>query len=137
MIPLFPTQPLALSSGLLFGTTEVIMGKQLPWRITLQPMRIGDKCHTSIRIDQGFRQNVSCSPYAQSAVQGALCTIFSTTLAASIAFSFAQGLGRTFAQKMIDSEVGGEPGKGDNAAQKVGSLRQHTSSMQCRSDLPG
>ena len=40
MIPLFPTQPLALSSGLLFGTTEVIMGKQLPWRIALQPVRI-------------------------------------------------------------------------------------------------
>ena len=39
MIPLFPTQPLALSSGLLFGTTEVIMAKQLPWRITMQPMR--------------------------------------------------------------------------------------------------
>ena len=58
-------------------------------------------------------------------MQGALCTIFSTTLAASIAFSFAQGLGRSFAQKMIDSEVGGEPGKGDNAAQRVRSLRQH------------
>ena len=32
-----PNAALALSSGLLFGTTEVIMGKQLPWRITCNP----------------------------------------------------------------------------------------------------
>jgi hypothetical protein len=53
--------------------------------------------------------------------QGALCTMVSTTLAASIAYTFAQGLGRSFAQKMIDSEVGGgsEGKENDNMGQKV------------------
>lgn len=52
-------------------------------------------------------------------MQGALCTIFSTTLAASIAFTFAQGLGKAFAQQMINKEVGGDSEKKDNAAQRV------------------
>lgn len=52
-------------------------------------------------------------------LQGALCTIFSTTLAASIAYTFAQGLGRSFAKQMIDKEVGEASGKRDNPAQKA------------------
>ena len=52
-------------------------------------------------------------------LQGALCTIVSTTLAASIAYTSAQGLGRSFAQKMIDSEVGGGSEGKDNMGQKV------------------
>ncbi|CAL5224953.1 g7723 [Coccomyxa viridis] len=72
MIPLFPTQPLALSSGLLFGAQE-----------------------------------------------GAFCTILSTTLAASIAYTVAQGLGKNFAKKLIDREVGEALGKEGNAAQRA------------------
>ena len=52
-------------------------------------------------------------------LQGALCTMVSTTLAASIAYTFAQGLGRSIAQKMIDSEVGGGSEGKDNMGQKV------------------
>ena len=39
-------------------------------------------------------------------LQGAVCTIISTTLAASVAFSLSQGIGRKFAQGMVDAEVG-------------------------------
>ena len=44
-------------------------------------------------------------------MQGALCTILSTTLAASIAYTVARGLGKSFAKRIVDKEVGGGPGK--------------------------
>ncbi|BDA40356.1 probable TVP38/TMEM64 family membrane protein Mb1528c [Coccomyxa sp. Obi] len=72
MIPLFPTQPLALASGLLFGPIE-----------------------------------------------GAVCITFATTLAASIAFYLSQGLGRQLAERIINSEVGGESSDKGNAAQQA------------------
>ena len=52
-------------------------------------------------------------------LQGALCTIMSTTLAASIAYTVSQGLGKSFAKQLIDKEVGEVLGKKDNAAQRV------------------
>ncbi len=52
-------------------------------------------------------------------MQGAACTIFATTLAASIAYTFAQGLGRKLAERIIDSEVGESSGGAGNAAQQA------------------
>lgn len=49
-------------------------------------------------------------------LQGAASTIFATTVAASIAYSFSKGLGRKFAQQMIDSEIGDSKG---NAAKRA------------------
>ena len=56
-------------------------------------------------------------PYGGT-LQGAVCTIVSTTLAASVAFSLSQGIGRKFAQGMVDSEVGEGSQKG-NAVQQA------------------
>lgn len=58
-------------------------------------------------------------------LQGAFCTILSTTLAASIAYTVAQGLGKNFAKKLIDREVGEALGKEGNAAQRVRSNCRH------------
>ncbi len=58
-------------------------------------------------------------------LQGAFCTILSTTLAASIAYTVAQGLGKNFAKQLIDKEVGEALGKEGNAAQRVRSSCRH------------
>ena len=101
MIPLFPTQPLALSSGLLFGAQEV--GKQaLP--NSFPETKSAPSSHltyfTIRRTSNSAPQTGGCM------LQGAFCTILSTTLAASIAYTVAQGLGKNFAKKLIDREVG-------------------------------
>ena len=64
-IPLFPTQPLSLSAGLLFGT-----------------------------------------------LNGSLCIVAGTSLAAMIAFSLARGVGRPLAERLLHAEV---PEGGDAA----------------------
>ena len=51
-------------------------------------------------------------------MQGSVCTIVATTLAASLAFSLSQGVGRRFAQRMVDSEVG-DGGDGGNAVKRA------------------
>lgn len=54
----------------------------------------------------------------------------STTLAASIAYTVAQGLGKSFAQQLIDKEVGDTLGKKDNAAQRVNSCTTPEQSLK-------
>ena len=51
-------------------------------------------------------------------VQGSVCTIIATTLAASLAFSLSQGVGRRFAERMVDSEVK-EGSDGGNAIKRA------------------
>ncbi len=48
-----------------------------------------------------------------------MCTIIAATLAASLAFSLSQGVGRPFAQRMLQSEVGEGGGDKGNAVQRA------------------
>ena len=52
-----------------------------------------------------------------------MCTIVSTTLAASVAFSLSQGIGRKFAQGMVDAEVGEGSKKGNAVQQALGRVQ--------------
>jgi hypothetical protein len=132
MVPLLPTQPLSLASGLLFGAKNVrlsllsthprapVLCLTVPRSFVLFGITwaLLDARHsTSLQVpSDGPAQQPPTARrhYLSNAQQGALLMLLGVTLAGLGAFSVARGVGRPLAERIIKAEMGDhEGGSGD------------------------
>ena len=109
LVPLFPTQPLSLASGLLFGT-QVRLG--LAWagcalglpmlRRHTQPVLL---LFLVFSVNACAARSPASGPARRRLQTGAACMCVGTTLASALAFSIARGVGKPLAEKVIEHEL--------------------------------
>lgn len=108
MVPLFPTQPLSLASGLLFGTVKV---RAVP-ACTRAASAHDAPAHCACPPTQPARvRSCPCSRSCPTSAQGAVLMLIGVSMAAMGAFVIARGVGRPLAQKVIDWEMGHSKGQ--------------------------
>jgi hypothetical protein len=85
---------------------------------------IGDKEFEGAIIEDVKRLTL-VQPMKSSVVeQGTACTVVATTLAASVVYAFSKGLGRKFAEQMIDAEMKDSASNGNAAKRALGRVQQ-------------
>lgn len=128
MVPLLPTQPLSLASGLLFGGKEVRAQPHRPWPSLLLG---GELCMAAVhgslqptgiasgpaKTSQPYAGMTRCQPplkpptpgagalRSPCCTQGAALMLVGVTLAAVGAFSVSRTFGRGLAERVIAAEV--------------------------------
>lgn len=135
MVPLFPTQPLSLASGLLFGAQKARARGALKRarsscrRALLQPPGAWPApCNTPTPPTRGSTAQPSnparppAHPPHPPPRQGAALMLLGNTLAALGAFTIARGVGRPLAERVIKAEMGhgGGAGGGEGGSGKGG-----------------
>lgn len=144
MVPLFPTQPLTLASGLLFGPVKVRRTQEQQQQQTDRQRAAdrhgavggcrctslqcwGQTCsrHALVRASVSLCPHTYTHPICLPACllpclqrQGALFVVLGVTLAAVNAYSLARGVGKQLAQKVIASEMSGEESEGGGPVAK-------------------